>query len=255
MLTVWSQSKILLAILISRNTSIQHFSQRLIICDAFTKMVWRGEVLTMTVMLLRIHLFCFSNILCWIVLLFILYLFYFKDIQHRTNLSGDEDEEDKICLTLESSKMASVRWVTMILHMTPWLLDINLIIGRLKSTTSSVHSSNTTRHGNSRLSEVCRRSGLTYGLTKLGLPYLIDRWYDDTLRSRISVQFYLLSGSSLHSLIDFRVYIDRKYLVITWTLSKNMIEPKEAFNYILNIEYNNLISQDNWPVKMVEKLL
>ena len=34
-----------------------------------------------------------------------------------------------------------------------------------------------------------------------------------------------------------------------------MIEPKEAFNYILNIEYNNLISQDNWPVKMVEKLL
>ena len=86
---------------------------------------------------------------------------------------------------------------------------------KTKSTTSSVHSSNTTKRGNSRLSEVCRRSGLTYGLTKLGLPYLIDRWYDDTPRSRISVQFYLLSGSSLHSLIDVRVYIDRKYLVIT----------------------------------------
>ena len=124
-----------------------------------------------------------------------------------------------------------------------------------KSETSSVHSSNTTRRGNSRLTEVCKRSGLTYGLTKLGLPYLIDRWYDDIPRSRISVQLHLLSGSDFHSLIDVRVSTDRKYLVVTCPLSKNMIEPKEAFNYILNIEYNNLISQDNWPVKMVEKLL
>ena len=112
-----------------------------------------------------------------------------------------------------------------------------------------------TKRGGNHPSTVKPKYSRTHGLTKLGLPYLIDRWYDDIPRSRISVQLHLLSGSDFHSLIDVRVSTDRKYLVVTCPLSKNMIEPKEAYNYILKPEYNNLISQENWPVKMIEKLL
>ena len=85
-----------------------------------------------------------------------------------------------------------------------------------KSTTSSVHSTNTvTRRGSSRLSIVCLISCLTYCLTKLGLSYLIDRWYDDISRSQISVQLYLFSSNSMHRLIDVRVSTDHRCLVIT----------------------------------------
>ena len=86
---------------------------------------------------------------------------------------------------------------------------------RNKGEAPTIVSSDTiTRRGGNHRSAVRSSSSHRHGLTKLGLPYLIDRWHDDILRGRISSQIYMLSGNSAHDIIQVRVSTDRKDLVI-----------------------------------------
>ena len=104
---------------------------------------------------------------------------------------------------------------------------------RNKGEAPTIFSSDTMiiRGGNHR-SAVISSSSHTNGLTKVGLPYLIYRWHDDILRSRISAHIHILSGNSAHDIIQVRVSTDRKDLVIKYPLSSNLINPMTTFSYI-----------------------
>ena len=65
-------------------------------------------------------------------------------------------------------------------------------------------------------------------MSLLGLPYCIDRWYDDIIRSRISVQIHLLSGLNTHNETTVRVSTDEKSLVLASPASQYMRDPEKA---------------------------
>ena len=72
-----------------------------------------------------------------------------------------------------------------------------------------------------------------YGLTTLGLPYILDKWHDALTQHRISIQVLLPSGMDLHKKTLVPVSMDKKEVVITLQMSRYFSCPKNAFDSFL----------------------
>ena len=109
--------------------------------------------------------------------------------------------------------------------------------------------------GSGRRSSSSKTKSTTYGLSKLGLPYVIDRWHDDVPRSRISVQIHLLSGTDIHEKIQVRVATDKRHLVLSSPISGNMSNPANALkSYMLKQKVNHPVTS-KWGEGAMEYML
>jgi hypothetical protein len=67
------------------------------------------------------------------------------------------------------------------------------------------------------------------------LPYILDKWTDEHLRPRVSIQIHGISGNQFKQLTEQRVSTDQQYFCHSWPLSKWQMTPERAFNaHILN---------------------
>lgn len=67
------------------------------------------------------------------------------------------------------------------------------------------------------------------------LPYVLDKWTDEQLRPRVSIQIHGISGNQFKQLTEQRVSTDQQYFCHSWPLSKWQMTPERAFNaHILN---------------------
>ncbi|KAG7352546.1 hypothetical protein IV203_008594 [Nitzschia inconspicua] len=70
------------------------------------------------------------------------------------------------------------------------------------------------------------------------LPYVLDKWTDEHLRSRVSIQIHGISGHEFKQCTEQRVSTDQQYFCHSWPLSKWHLTPERAFNVfdLLSIE-------------------
>lgn len=67
------------------------------------------------------------------------------------------------------------------------------------------------------------------------MPYLLDRWTDEQLNERTSVQVHLLSGDKPNQKLRHRISSDQDEWVIELLINDSMLSPEGSFNaHVMN---------------------